>query len=83
LIGWLHLMGGVVDPLAKLQTSGILGNAVFLSKEAPKRVSVRRLWGHELASVSSANVVFLDPDHAGSRAKRLTNRHVALAELKH
>ena len=74
--------GGVVDPLAKLQTSGILGNAVFFREEVPKRVSVRRLWGHELAaSVSSANLVFLDPDH-GIEGKRLTNRHVALTEIK-
>lgn len=59
-----------------------MGNAVFLRKEVPKRVSVRRLWGHELAaSVSSANLVFLDPDH-GIQGKRLTNRHVALAEIK-
>ena len=74
--------GGVVDPLAKLQTSGILGDAVFLRKEVPKRVSVRRLWGHELAAlVGRANLVFLDPDR-GIEGKRLTNRHVALAEIK-
>jgi hypothetical protein len=73
---------GVDDPLAKLQASGILGNAVFLRKEVPKRVSVRRLWGHELAaSVGSADLVFLDPDR-GIEGKRLTNRHVALAEIK-
>jgi hypothetical protein len=72
---------GVVDPLTELQTSKILGNAVFLRKEVPKRVSLRRLWVAELvASVRGANLVFLDPDY-GIEGKRLTNRHVALAEI--
>jgi hypothetical protein len=73
--------GGVVDPLTELQTSRILGNAVFLSKKVPKRASLRRLWFDELVpSVRGANLVFIDPDY-GIEGKRLTNRHVALAEI--
>jgi hypothetical protein len=71
----------VVDPLTELQMSEILGNAVFVSKKVPKRASLRRLWFDELvASVRGANLVFLDPDY-GIEGKRLTNRHVALAEI--
>jgi hypothetical protein len=71
----------VADPLTELQTSKILGNAVFLGKQVPKRVSLRRLWVAELvASAHGANLVFLDPDH-GIQGKRLTDRHVALAEI--
>jgi hypothetical protein len=73
--------GGIVDPLTELQMSKILGNAVFLRKEVPKRVSLRRLWVDELvASVRGFNLVFLDPDY-GIESKQLTNRHVALAEI--
>ena len=73
--------GGVVDPLVELQMTRILGNAVFLRKEVPKRVSLRRLWADELVcSVRGANLVFLDPDY-GIEGRRLTNRHVALAEI--
>ena len=58
-----------------------MGNAVFLRKEVPKGVSLRRLWVDELvASVRGTNLVFLDPDY-GIDGKRLTNRHVALAEI--
>jgi hypothetical protein len=72
---------GVVDPLTDLQTSKILGNAVFLRNKVPKWVSLRRRRVDELvASVRGANLVFLDPDH-GIQGKRLTNRHVALAEI--
>ena len=73
--------GGVVDPLVELQMTGILGNAVFLRKKVPKRVSLRRLWADELVcSVRGANLVFLDPNY-GIEGSRLTNRHVALAEI--
>ena len=71
----------VADPLTELQSSKILANAIFLRKEVPKRVSLRRLWADELvASVRCANLVFLDPDY-GIEGKRLTNKHVALAEI--
>jgi hypothetical protein len=61
--------------------TGILGKAVFLRKQVPKRVSLRRLWVDELVcSVRGANLVFLDPDY-GIEGRRLTNRHVALAEI--
>ena len=71
----------VAAPLTELQTSKMLGNAVFLSKQVPKQVSLRRRWVDELvASAHGANLVFLDPDH-GIQGKRLTDRHVALAEI--
>ena len=38
---------GVVDPLTELQTSKILGNAVFLTKEVPKQATLRRAWVDE------------------------------------
>ena len=73
--------GGVADPLTELQTSKILENAVFLREEVPKLLSMRRPWADELvASVRGANLVFLDPDY-GIEGKRLTKRHVALAEI--
>src|SRR5215467_7574064 len=73
--------GGVVDPFAKLQASGMLGNAVFIRHEVPKRVSLRRPWIDELvASVRGTNLVFLDRDH-GIEGERLTNKHVALTEI--
>ena len=62
-------------PLTELQASRILGNAVFVRKEVPKRALLRRLW-----IVRGANLAFLDPDY-GIQGKRLTNRHVALAEI--
>src|SRR5258708_16447722 len=70
---------GVVDPVAELQM--ILGNAVFVRKEVPKRASLRGLWFDKLVvSVRGANLVFLAPDY-GIEGKRLTNKHVALAEI--
>ncbi|QWG17313.1 hypothetical protein KMZ68_20425 [Bradyrhizobium sediminis] len=71
----------VADPLAALQTSRVLENAIFLRHEVPKQTSLRPLWAEGLVnSVSGANLVFLDPDN-GIQGKRLTNRHVALAEI--
>ena len=73
--------GGVVDPLVELQMTGILGNAVFVRNEVPKRISLRRLWADKVVcSVRGANLVFLDPAY-GIEGTRLTNRHVALAEI--
>jgi len=73
--------GGVVDPLTELNTRKILGNALFHRKEVPKGGSLRRLWVDELVgSARGANLVFLDPD-CGIEGKRLTNKHVALAEI--
>jgi hypothetical protein len=73
--------GGVVDPLTELQSSSMLGNAAFLGEMVPKRASLRQLWVDELvASARDADLVFLDPDY-GIQGKRLTNKHVALAEI--
>jgi hypothetical protein len=52
--------GAVVDPLAELEMSRILGNAVFLRNKIPKRASLRRPRIDELVdSVRGANLVFL------------------------
>ena len=69
------------DPLTALQRSRVLENAIFLRYEVPKQVSLRPPWAELLVnSVSDANLVFLDPDR-GVQGNRLTNRHVALAEI--
>jgi len=71
----------LADPLTALQRSGVLGNAVFLRQEVPKQTSLRPLWAEGIVhSVSGAGLVFLDPDN-GIQGQRLTNRHVALAEI--
>src|SRR6267143_3522121 len=71
----------VADPLAALQMSRVLESAVFFREEVPKKVSLRALWVNGLVnSVSGADLVFLDPDN-GIQGQRLTNRHVALAEI--
>jgi len=71
----------VADPVTALQLSGLLGTAVFLRQEVPKQGSLRALWAESLIKlVSDANLVFLDPDN-GIQGKRLTNRHVGLAEI--
>lgn len=71
----------VADPLAALQTSRVLGDARLFRHEVPSQASLRPLWAERLVhSVSDANLVFLDPDN-GIQGKRLTNRHVALAEI--
>jgi hypothetical protein len=73
--------GTVADSLAALQMSGVLGSAAFFGEEVPKKVSLRPLWVNGLlSSVMGADLVFLDPDN-GIQGQRLTNRHVALAEI--
>lgn len=71
----------LIDPLTELHMSKILGNAVFLRQEVPRRASLRRQWLDALVdSVRGTNLVFLDPD-SGIQGKRLTTSHVALAEI--
>jgi hypothetical protein len=71
----------VADPLAALQTRGVLESAVFVREEVPQKVSLRPLWINGLVnSVIGADLVFLDPDN-GIQGQRLTSRHVALAEI--
>jgi hypothetical protein len=71
----------LADPLTALQRSGVLENAVFVRQEVPKKASLRPLWAKRLVNlVSGANLVFLDPDN-GIQGQRLTNRHVAPAEI--
>jgi hypothetical protein len=73
--------GALIDPLTELHMSRILGNAVFLRQEVPRRASSRQQWLDVLVdSVRGTNLVFLDPD-CGIQGKRLTTGHVALAEI--
>lgn len=79
----VEFVGGraVTDPLVALQTSRVLGDARLLRHKVPNQASLRPLLTERLVhSVSDANLVFLDPDN-GIQGKRLTNRHVALAEI--
>jgi hypothetical protein len=81
LVEFVRNRGAFADPLTALQTSGVLENAVFTRREVPKKASSRPEWAKELANaVSGANFVFLDPDN-GIEGRRLTKRHVALAEI--
>jgi hypothetical protein len=69
------------DPLMALQLSRVLDNAVFLRHEVPSNIFHRAMWTEVLVnSVSGSNCVFLDP-YNGIQGKRLTRRHVALAEI--
>jgi hypothetical protein len=71
----------LADPMTALQSSGVLENAVFIRLKVPEKASSRPPWAAELNnSVSGANLVFLDPDN-GIEGRRLTKRHVALAEI--
>jgi len=71
----------LIDPLTELHMSRILGDAVFLRQQVPRRAALRRQWPDALArSVQGTDLVFLDPD-AGIQGKRLTPSHVALAEI--
>ena len=71
----------VNDPLMALQLSRVLENAVFLRHQVPAKTSHRSLWTEVLVnSVNGSNFVFLDP-YNGIQGKRLTSRHVALAEI--
>ena len=67
--------------IAALENSGLLNGALFHSKKVPKRASLRQLWAKELIeSTSEADLVFLDPDN-GIQGRRITPKHVALAEI--
>jgi hypothetical protein len=81
LVEFLRNRHGLADPLAALQTSGVLRDAIFIRREVPKKASSRLLWAEGLANlVTGANLVFLNPDN-GIEGRRLTKRHVALAEI--
>jgi len=56
-------------------------NAVLHHEQVPKRAALRKSWTTSLVdSVSKANLIFLDPDN-GIQGRRLTPKHVALAEI--
>jgi hypothetical protein len=70
-----------VNRIGALETSGLLDGALFHRRKVPKRASLREMWAKDLVeSISDANLVFLDPDN-GIQGKRITPKHVALAEL--
>jgi len=72
---------GLADPLTALQGSGVLENTVFIRQEVPQKASLRPLWVERLVnSAHGAKLVCLDPDN-GIEGRRLTNKHVALAEI--
>jgi hypothetical protein len=69
------------DPLTALRSSGVLGDAIFIRHNVPKQTALRAAWTELLVnSVGDANLVYLDPE-SGIQGNRLTNRHIALAEI--
>ncbi len=75
--------GARPDPsgITALQASGLLEGALYHSIVVPQRVLRRKSWGEELVrAIDDADFVFLDPDN-GLQGKRLTPKHVALAEI--
>jgi hypothetical protein len=67
--------------ITALEESGLLNGAVFHHEQVPRRAALRKSWTTSLVdSVSKANLIFLDPDN-GIQGRRLTPKHVALAEI--
>jgi hypothetical protein len=69
------------DPLVALRSSGVLGDAIVIRHRVPRQASLRPAWAELLVnSVGDADLVYLDPE-SGIQGNRLTNRHIALAEI--
>ena len=67
--------------ITALEASGVLSGAVFNHEQVPRRAARRKSWTTSLVdSVTKANLIFLDPDN-GIQGRRLTPKHVALAEI--
>jgi len=67
--------------ITALEASGVLKDALFHCEKVPRRFTLRQSWTTSLVdSVVEANLIFLDPDN-GIQARRLTPKHVALAEI--
>jgi hypothetical protein len=67
--------------ITAMEASGLLNGAVFHHEQVPRRAALRKNWMASLVdSVSEADLIFLDPDN-GIQGRRLTPRHVALAEI--
>jgi hypothetical protein len=67
--------------ITALEASGVLSDAVFHHEQVPRRAALRKSWTTSLVdSVNKANLIFLDPDN-GIQGRRLTPKHVALAEI--
>src|SRR6516225_2570098 len=68
--------------ITAMEASGLLNGAVFHHEQVPRRAALRKSWMASLVdSVSEADLIFLDPDN-GIQGRRLTPRHVALAEIE-
>ena len=68
--------------ITAMEASGLLNGAVFHHEQVPRRAALRKHWMASLVdSVSEADLIFLDPDN-GIQGRRLTPRHVALAEIE-
>lgn len=74
------------DPKARsikwLEQCEMLSNACYFSHEVPVERSRRTEWFKEIleSEMVRSDVLFLDPDN-GIEGSRLTNKHVAMAEL--
>jgi len=67
--------------ITAMEASGLLNGALFHHEQVPRRAALRKNWMASLVdSVSEADLIFLDPDN-GIQGRRLTPRHVALAEI--
>lgn len=81
LVQFAASRGTGADPLIALRSSGVLGDTIFVRHKVPKQSSLRPAWAELLVqSVGDADLVFLDPE-SGIQGNRLTNRHIALAEI--
>jgi hypothetical protein len=67
--------------IAALEQSGLLPGAVFHDIEVPANSS-RQSWAKCMMNkMADCDFVFLDPDN-GMEGKQLTNKHVAISEIK-
>jgi hypothetical protein len=70
-----------ISRIHALENSGLLNGALFHSKEVPNRASLRQIWAKEMIEATNeADLLFLDPDN-GIQGRRITPKHVALAEI--
>jgi hypothetical protein len=67
--------------IAALEQSGLLPGAVFHDTEVPAN-SFRPSWATKMADeMTCCDFIFLDPDN-GMEGKALTNKHVAISEIR-
>ncbi|MGH6675565.1 MAG: hypothetical protein ACRECE_04970 [Xanthobacteraceae bacterium] len=68
--------------IKRLEQRGFLSNACYFSHEVPVDRWRRTEWFKKIlqSEIVQSDILFLDPDN-GIEGRRLTNKHVALAEL--